>query len=131
MSVTTPTLTVCSSATDVLKDIPFTLADTTGQVLTFSPDGQSIAALASNGKDVVVLDASTLLINGEPGAESVAAALADAAISTVNLTEVVTKMIDIGIPEDDAWNEPADLVPVVVDFAPELCRRAAWLRMST
>jgi ribonuclease VapC len=81
----------------------------------------------------VVLDASALLatINGEPGAENVAAALAGAVMSTVNLTEVVTKMIDIGIPEDDAWREAIDLVPRVVDFGPELCRRAAQLRSST
>jgi ribonuclease VapC len=81
----------------------------------------------------VVLDASALLalINGEPGSETVAAALKDAAISTVNLTEVVSKMIDIGISEDDAWNEAVDLVPLVVDFGPELCRRAASLRTST
>jgi PIN domain nuclease of toxin-antitoxin system len=81
----------------------------------------------------VVLDASALLalINGEPGSEIVAAALGDAAISTVNLTEVVTKMIDIGIPENDAWNEAVDLVPRLVDFGPELSRRAARLRIST
>jgi PIN domain nuclease of toxin-antitoxin system len=81
----------------------------------------------------VVLDASALLamINGEPGSETVAAALGEAAISAVNLTEVVTKMIDIGIPEDDAWNEAIDLVPRVLAFGSELSRRAARLRIST
>ena len=81
----------------------------------------------------MVLDASALLalINDEPGAETVAAVLRDAAITTVSLTEVVTKMIDIGIPEEEAWKEAVDLVPLVVDFGPELCRRAALLRTLT
>ena len=81
----------------------------------------------------MVLDASALLalINDEPGAETVAAVLRDAAITTVSLTEVVTKMIDIGVPAEEAWNEAVDLVPLVVDFGPELCRRAALLRTST
>ncbi len=47
----------------------------------------------------MVLDASALLalINAEPGGDVVAAALPEASISVINLTEVVTKMIDIGI----------------------------------
>ncbi len=81
----------------------------------------------------MVLDASALLalINAERGWEVVAAVLAEAAISAVNLTEVVTKMIDIGIPEDNAWDEAADLVPIVVEFGPELARKTAELRSAT
>jgi ribonuclease VapC len=81
----------------------------------------------------MVLDASALLalINAEPGWEIVASALGEAAISTVNLAEVVTKMIDIGIPEDDAWSEAADLVPAIIDFGPELARATAELRTAT
>jgi ribonuclease VapC len=81
----------------------------------------------------VVLDASALLalINAEPGGDVVAAALPVASISVINLTEVVTKMIDIGIPRRDAWAEAADLVPVIVDFDAELGRRTADLRAST
>jgi PIN domain nuclease of toxin-antitoxin system len=81
----------------------------------------------------VVLDASTLLalINGEPGSELVAAALPNAAISIVNLSEVVSKMIDIGIPPPDAWTEAADLVPTVVDFSRELGHRTALMRPAT
>jgi ribonuclease VapC len=81
----------------------------------------------------VVLDASAplALINAGPGAGVVAAALPQATISAVNLAEVVTKMIDIGISEPDAWAEAADLVPIVVDFGPELGRRTARLRQST
>jgi PIN domain nuclease of toxin-antitoxin system len=81
----------------------------------------------------VVLDASALLalINDEPGSEVVAAALPEAAITIVNLTEAVTKMIDIGIPARDAWTEAADLVPTVVDFGRELGHRSALLRTAT
>ena len=81
----------------------------------------------------MVLDASALLalINAEPGCDVVAAALPEASISVINLTEVVTKMIDIGISRRDAWAEAEDLVPVVVDFGVELGRRTADLRAST
>jgi ribonuclease VapC len=59
----------------------------------------------------MVLDASALLalINAEPGAKLVAKALPEATISAVNLAEVVTKLIDIGILERDAWAEASDL----------------------
>ncbi|HMD64914.1 MAG TPA: type II toxin-antitoxin system VapC family toxin [Stellaceae bacterium] len=81
----------------------------------------------------MILDASALLalINSEPGSAVVAAALPEARISAVNLAEVVTKLIDIGIPEDEAWIEAADLVPVIIDFGPELAQATAGLRMVT
>jgi ribonuclease VapC len=81
----------------------------------------------------VVLEASALLalINAEPGCDVVAAALPAASISVVNLVEVVTKMIDIGISRRDAWAEAEDLVPVVFDFGVELGRRTANLRAAT
>jgi PIN domain nuclease of toxin-antitoxin system len=55
------------------------------------------------------------LINAEPGCDVVSAALPGASISVVNLTEVVTKMIDIGISGRDAWAEAVDLVPRIID----------------
>jgi ribonuclease VapC len=81
----------------------------------------------------MVLDASALLalINSEPGWKVVAATLPEAAISAVNLAEVVTKMVDIGIPEEDAWAEAADLVPLIIGFGPELARATAGLRVMT
>jgi ribonuclease VapC len=81
----------------------------------------------------VVLDASALLalINAEPGCDVVAAALPEASIGVVNLSEVVTKMIDIGTSPRDAWADTSDLVPVVVDFNAELGRRTAQLRVLT
>ncbi len=49
-----------------------------------------------------VLDASAVLavIFGEPGADRVAGHLPGARISAVNATEVMTKLIDLGMPED-------------------------------
>jgi ribonuclease VapC len=49
-----------------------------------------------------VLDASALLVllNGEPGTEEVAEALPGAAISAVNLAEVIGKLMDSGMPEE-------------------------------
>lgn len=43
-----------------------------------------------------VLDSSALLayLNGEPGAEMVAGIIGDALVSSVNLAEVVTKLVD-------------------------------------
>jgi ribonuclease VapC len=81
----------------------------------------------------MVLDASALLalINAEPGADIVAAALDEAAISAVNLAEVVTKLIDIGVPALQAWSETASLVPVVVAFGLDLANAAARLRTAT
>jgi PIN domain nuclease of toxin-antitoxin system len=46
----------------------------------------------------VVLDTSALLafVNGEPGSEVVAEVIGDAVVSTVNLAEAVTKLVDRG-----------------------------------
>ena len=49
-----------------------------------------------------VLDASALLclLNGEPGAERVAQALPRSAVSAVNLSEVASKLSDMGGAQD-------------------------------
>ena len=51
-----------------------------------------------------VLDASVVLalLHKEPGAGSVAEKPPNAVISTVNFTEVVTKLVDAGMPLDEA-----------------------------
>jgi PIN domain nuclease of toxin-antitoxin system len=74
----------------------------------------------------MVLDASALLalVNAEPGADLVAAALGGTAISAVNLAEIAGKPIDIGVP---ARGETESLVPVVVDFGPEFAHATAQL----
>ena len=49
----------------------------------------------------VVVDASALLalLNAEPGADRVAEAMPSAAVSAVNLSEVVAKLAEEGVPE--------------------------------
>lgn len=49
-----------------------------------------------------ILDASAVLafIFGEPGAERVAAFLPGARISAINAAEVMSKLADLGMPED-------------------------------
>lgn len=69
------------------------------------------------GQGPYVLDASALLclINGEPGAERVAAVLSQAVISTVNLAEVATKLNDLGA---DAATARALLAPLHLAAVP-------------
>ena len=52
----------------------------------------------------VVLDSSAMLarLHGEPGAERVKSALPSAAISAVNFSEVITKLLDEGLSPAEA-----------------------------
>lgn len=80
-----------------------------------------------------VLDASAVLalLNQETGKERVETLLADACIGTINYCEVLGKLIDAGMPEQDAW-ESVDLLNVeVVGFDADLARLTAVLRPST
>lgn len=54
----------------------------------------------------VVLDASAILvlINDEPGAAAVAETLEDAVVSAVNLSEVVGKLLETGMPRQEGEN---------------------------
>jgi PIN domain nuclease of toxin-antitoxin system len=81
----------------------------------------------------VVLDASALLalLNREPGAELVAAALPGAAVSAVNLSEVVVKLAEAGMPEK-AIREALQGLPLdVVPFDEEQAYEAGLLRPLT
>lgn len=54
----------------------------------------------------MVIDASALLayLLGEPGSDAVVAALQDgAAMSAVNVAEVLSKLTDAGAPVDETW----------------------------
>lgn len=57
--------------------------------------------MKSNPK--IVLDASALLalLNREQGQEKVAAVMGQATMNTVNLTEVITKLAQLGIPASE------------------------------
>ena len=80
-----------------------------------------------------VLDASAVLalLNQEPGKERVEALLADSVISAINYCEVLGKLIDAGLSEEDA-QESIDLLGIeCLDFDLELARLAAALRPTT
>ena len=80
-----------------------------------------------------VLDASAVLalLNQETGKERVEAVLTDACIGAVNYCEVLGKLIDAGMPEQDA-QESIELLNVeVVGFDTDLARLAAVLRPTT
>ena len=79
-----------------------------------------------------LLDASALLalVFREPGHEQVAEAL-PAAISTVNLTEVVSKLRDRGVPPEEAVAIHLEAGIDVVPFGVEAALRAGLLRDLT
>jgi PIN domain nuclease of toxin-antitoxin system len=80
-----------------------------------------------------VLDSSALLavIHGEPGADAVLAVMADAAISTVNVAEVMSKLMEGGTTLDHArdWVRAFDLA--VIDFDLPLAEAVGELRIRT
>lgn len=81
-----------------------------------------------------VLDASALLalLNQEPGAEKLTPELlGTAAISTVNLAEVHSKLVARGLPTDDAWEATMTPVSEAVPFTSEHARLAGDLVPKT
>jgi PIN domain nuclease of toxin-antitoxin system len=81
----------------------------------------------------VVVDASALLalLNEEPGGNAVAELLPRSAISAVNLAEVVTKLVDAGIPEREVRAILEDLELDVRPFDAELAYVSGALRTAT
>ncbi|HLF83977.1 MAG TPA: type II toxin-antitoxin system VapC family toxin [Blastocatellia bacterium] len=80
-----------------------------------------------------VLDASALLalLNQEPGKDLVEEVIGDCSISAVNYCEVIGKLIDAGVPDDDA-RHTVDLLNIeIVDFDANLALRAASLCFAT
>ncbi len=78
----------------------------------------------------MVLDASALLalVGAEPGWERVAEVLPRAVVSTVNLSEVVAKLADRGIPAAEISELLAGLGLTLVDFDADSAYRAGELR---
>jgi len=66
----------------------------------------------------VVLDASAVLalLNQEPGGEIVARYIDQAAISSVNFSEVVTKLAEAGAPEEAIEQTLDDLSLEIISF---------------
>ncbi|QSV55238.1 MAG: type II toxin-antitoxin system VapC family toxin [Dolichospermum sp. UKL201] len=81
----------------------------------------------------VVVDASAILalLNQETGSEEVSRFIGKAAISTVNLSEVIAKLADAGIPEEDIRQILSHLNLEVIDFNEEQALKAAMLRPIT
>jgi PIN domain nuclease of toxin-antitoxin system len=80
-----------------------------------------------------VLDASALLaaMLGEPGAEDVEQRLGDSCVSAVNLSEVVAKLSERGVPADVIAESLADLDLDVRAFDVRQANRAGLLRPMT
>ena len=80
-----------------------------------------------------VLDASALLalMLREDGADAVHAVLARAQIGAINLSEVVAKLQERGVPDDIIDQSLADLDLQVVPFDRDQAMRAGKLRTPT
>ena len=80
-----------------------------------------------------VLDASALLamLQGEPGADAVEEVVPDAVMATINLGEVLQKLVDAGAPEPEAFAAVAGLGISFVGVDVELARGSARLRHDT
>jgi len=68
----------------------------------------------------VVFDSSAILValNADPGSEKLTPAVVDAAISsTVNLAEVQTKLVGLGMDPAEAWEATLSSVNTAVDFS--------------
>lgn len=81
----------------------------------------------------VVVDASAILalLNQEPGSEEVLKFIGKAAISTVNLSEVIAKLADAGIPKNDIILIISNLNLEIIDFNEEQALKAGILRPIT
>ncbi len=80
-----------------------------------------------------MLDASALLalLNREPGYEEIAEIIPHAAISAVNLSEVVAKLADSGMPEGEIREALEGLALEVHGFERELAYETGLLRPAT
>jgi PIN domain nuclease of toxin-antitoxin system len=81
----------------------------------------------------VVIDASAILalLNAEPGADTVVEALPGGVISAVNLSEVVAKLCDAGMPEKAVRQALQPLGLEIVPFDEEQAYQAGLLRTVT
>lgn len=81
----------------------------------------------------VVLDASALLalLNDETGSDRVAEVIPGAAISAVNLSEVVAKLTERGMPGQAVRRALAGIELEIHDFVEGSAFRTGFLRSST
>jgi PIN domain nuclease of toxin-antitoxin system len=81
----------------------------------------------------VVLDASAVLavLNQEKGSEDIAQLMDDAIISSVNLSEVVAKLAEVGVTKEDIEQILSNLNLNVAPFSQEQAWKAGMLRPLT
>lgn len=81
----------------------------------------------------VVLDASAILalLNEEPGGDVVQEALAGAVVGAVNLSEVIAKLIENGMPEEEIRTSLGGLGLEIQPFDEEMAMATALLRPKT
>jgi ribonuclease VapC len=82
----------------------------------------------------VVLDSSAILalLDREPGAEKLSVdILSEAIVSTVNLAEVQTVLVNRGIPREEAWLDACSPVRDVVAFTAEQAKTVGSLVSQT
>ena len=82
---------------------------------------------------MIALDASALIafLRAEPGADKVAARLGEALLSTVNLSEVLTKATEWGRDPTEVLKEIGKLPLTVIPVSQEHALTAALLRPLT
>lgn len=80
-----------------------------------------------------VLDASAMLaiLLEEKGAERVAAVLDDAIVSSVNLSEIVAKLSELGVSDDDIRDTTETFVQMTQEFSSHHAIEAGLLRKGT
>lgn len=81
----------------------------------------------------VVVDASAVLalLNQETGSEEISQVIGNAAISAVNLSEVIAKLAEAGIPEEDIRQILFNLNLEVILFNEEQGLKAGMMRPAT
>lgn len=93
----------------------------------------SLSATRPPNLNETVLDSSAVLalIFNEPGAETVKSTLPDALLSTVNLAEVITKLVEKGLPANVARAAVEAIGAEIVDFETEQAYLTGELRAVT
>ena len=81
----------------------------------------------------VALDSSAILavFLSEPGGEAVLSVLPGALLSTVNLAEVITRMINLGADSEHVWSRIHSIQCEISVFTDEQARIAAELKAVT
>ncbi|WP_414551284.1 PIN domain-containing protein [Anabaena sp. CCY 0017] len=81
----------------------------------------------------VVVDASAVLalLNQETGSEEISQFIGNAAISAVNLSEIIAKLSEAGIPAEDIRQILGNLNLEVIPFNEEHALKAGMMRPAT